>query len=223
MKIVNTPESREGNLIRYIVYLVGYLMAAGVVKLNIWKAPLKIWDFILFVLVSAMVMLFFIYRFNREQRFFRRSHQLNLVGDLGFTIGLTILVTGLRIIVMYFQLTKHIDLYGFQITYDKFESVDMFYFMVVSEGILLPILQEFLATGFLFNYAFRRDDRSIAILGIVASGLLFSLLSFQFSIPLLLINWLFGMIFAWSYLYTQSIWMPMYLAVLNGLLMVIMI
>ena len=67
---MNTPESREGNLIRYAVYLAGYLMARGVVKIVTMNSPLRVWDLILFVLITAMVLLFYIYRFNREQRFF---------------------------------------------------------------------------------------------------------------------------------------------------------
>ena len=94
--------------------------------------------------------------------------------------------------------------------------------MIIAEGIILPILQEFLATGFLFNYAFRRDSRLVAVSGILVSGIIFSILNFQLSFLLFVINVVFGAIFAWVYLYTQSIWMPMYLAVLNGLLMIVL-
>lgn len=219
---MNTPESREGNLIRYLFYAVGYLMAIGVVKLVTKNTVVHIWDLILYVLITAMVTLFYVYRFNREQRFFQRRYSLPWLGDLGFTIGMTILITVLRIFVMYFQEYGKISKYGFQIIYLKHESVAMFWFLMLAYGILLPILQEFLSTGFLFNYQFRKDNMSVAILGIVVSGLIFSILNFQLSLPLFLIDTIFGAIFAWSYLYTQSIWMPMYLAVLNGLLLVMM-
>ena len=220
---MNTPESREGNLIRYLVYLAGYLLAAGVVKLVTLKNPLRVWDVILFVLVTAMVLLFYVYRFNREQRFFETSIKWPWLGDLGLTIGLTILVTALRIIVMYLQSYNRVSWYGFQQVYLKHTNVQMFWFLIVAEGIVMPILQEFLATGFIFNYAFRKNSKSVALLGIVVSGLIFSVLNFQFSLPLLLIEVGFGALYAWSYLYTQSIWMPMYLAVISGILRVIMI
>lgn len=219
---MNTPESREGNLIRYIVYAVGYLMAVGVVKLVINKTPPRLWDLVLFILIAAMVTLFYIYRFNREQRFFQRRYSLPWLGDLGFTIGITILVTALRILVMYFQSYNKISFYGFQASYIKHENVGMFWFLIIAEGIILPILQEFLATGFLFNYAFRRDSRLVAVSGILVSGIIFSILNLQLSFLLFVINVVFGAIFAWVYLYTQSIWMPMYLAVLNGLLMIVL-
>lgn len=222
MKILNTPESREGNLIRYIVYTVGYLMVVGVVKLVTNNSPIRIWNLILFGLITVMVGLFYIYRFNREQRFFKRRHSLPFLGDIGLTIGLTLLVTALRIMVMYLQAYNKISWYGFQIIYLKHESIPMFWFLIVANGLVLPILQEYLATGFLFNYLFRQNTKLAAIAGIITSGIVFSILNFQLSWPLLAIDVMFGAIFAWSYLYTQALWMPMYLSILSGLLIVVM-
>lgn len=220
---MNTPESREGNLIRYTVYVVGYLMAIGVVKLVTGKSPLRIWDLILFALIAAMVLLFYIYRFNREQRFFERQFSLPWLGDFGLTVGLTILITVLRILVMYLQAYHHIPMYGFQTIYLKHESNSMFWFLILADGILLPILREFLATGFLFNYLFRQNTVAAGVAGIIVSGLIYSVFNFQFSLPLFLIEFVFGAIFAWTYLYSQALWLPMYLAVLSSLLTVIMI
>lgn len=219
---MNTPESREGNLIRYIVYTVGYLMVVGVVKLVTNNSPIRIWDLILFGLITVMVGLFYIYRFNREQRFFKRRHSLPFLGDIGLTIGLTLLVTALRIMVMYLQAYNKISWYDFQIIYLKHESIPMFWLLIVANGLVLPILQEYLATGFLFNYLFRQNTKLAAIAGIITSGIVFSILNFQLSWPLLAIDVMFGAIFAWSYLYTQALWMPMYLSILSGLLIVVM-
>jgi membrane protease YdiL (CAAX protease family) len=219
---VNTPESREGNLIRYIVYFVSYLMAAGVVKLVTMKSPMRIWDLILFTLISAMVLLFYIYRFNREQRFFERDFSLPWLGNFGLMVGLTLVVTAGRISVSWLQSYNKVAWYGFQTNYLKHESITMYWFLILAIGMVLPILQEFLTTGFLFNYMFRESTKLTATLGIITSGVLFSLLNFQASIPLLIINVLFGMLFAWSYLYTQTLWMPVYLAVVNGIILVIM-
>ncbi|MCT7841118.1 MAG: CPBP family intramembrane metalloprotease, partial [Lactobacillus crispatus] len=73
---MNTPQSREGNVIRYAVYLAGYVAVFAVVKLVTRKSPAHIWDLILFGLVAAMILLFYVYRFNREQRFFARDFKL---------------------------------------------------------------------------------------------------------------------------------------------------
>ncbi|WEV50841.1 CPBP family glutamic-type intramembrane protease [Lactobacillus sp. ESL0731] len=220
---MNTPASREGNLFRYIVYFIGYLMAAGTVKLVTINSPIRIWDLILFALISLMVLLFFIYRFNREQRFFDRSLSGSWLGNFGMIIGLTLVVTALRIVVSWLQAYGKVKLYGFQTMYLRHESVAMYWFLVVALGIVLPILQEFLITGFLFNYAFRRNTMLTAILGIAASGILFSALNWQTTVPLLVINAIFGALFAWSYLYTQTLWMPIYLAVVNGIILMVMI
>lgn len=50
---MNTPQSREGNVIRYAVYLAGYVAVFAVVKLVTRKSPVHIWDLILFGLVAA--------------------------------------------------------------------------------------------------------------------------------------------------------------------------
>lgn len=113
--------------------------------------------------------------------------------------------------------------YDFQTIYLKNQSTGMFWFLIVVQGIILPILQEFLATGFLFNYAFRRDSVQVAVIGIIVSGLIFSVLNYQSSLINFFIEALYGMLFAWSYLYSQTIFMPIYLAMLSSVLTVIMV
>ena len=219
---MNTPASRQGNIIRYLIYFISYLMVAGVIKLVTANSPIHIWDLILFATISLMVSLFFIYRFNREQRFFDRSFAGSWLSNFGLIVGLTAVVTALRISVSWLQSYGRLKLYNFQIAYLHHEATVTYWFLVVAIGIVLPILQEFLITGFLFNYAFRSNTVLTAILGILTSGILFSLLNWQNSLTLLLINIIFGALFAWSYLYTQTLWMPIYLAILNGVLLMIM-
>lgn len=220
---MNTPQSREGNVIRYAVYLAGYVAVFAVVKLVTRKSPVHIWDLILFGLVAAMILLFYVYRFNREQRFFARDFKLPWWGSLSTVVLLTLVITVTQISISYLQSYGRISHYDFQLIYAKSESVNMFWFLIVVQGIVLPILQEFLATGFLFNYAFRRNTKQVAIMGIIVSGLIYSLLSFQNSVVLFIIDAIYGMVFAWSYMYTQTLLMPIYLAVVSGVLTVIMI
>lgn len=220
---MNTPQSREGNVIRYAVYLAGYVAVFAVVKLVTRKSPVHIWDLILFGLVAAMILLFYVYRFNREQRFFARDFKLPWLGSLSTVVLLTLVITVTQISISYLQSYGRISHYDFQLIYAKSESVNMFWFLIVVQGIVLPILQEFLATGFLFNYAFRRNTKQVAIMGIIVSGLIYSLLSFQNSVVLFIIDAIYGMVFAWSYMYTQTLLMPIYLAGVSGVLTVIMI
>ena len=220
---MNTPQSREGNVIRYAVYLAGYVAVFAVVKLVTRKSPVHIWDLILFGLVAAMILLFYVYRFNREQRFFARDLKLPWLGSLSTVVLLTLVITVTQISISYLQSYGRISHYDFQLIYGKSVSLNMFWFLIVVQGIVLPILQEFLATGFLFNYAFRRNTKQVAIMGIIVSGLIYSLLNFQNSVVLFIIDAIYGMVFAWSYMYTQTLLMPIYLAVVSGVLTVIMI
>jgi len=210
-------------VIRYAVYLAGYVAVFAVVKLVTRKSPVHIWDLILFGLVAAMILLFYVYRFNREQRFFARDYKLPWLGSLSTVVLLTLVITVTQISISYLQSYGRISHYDFQLIYAKSESVNMFWFLIVVQGIVLPILQEFLSTGFLFNYAFRRNTKQVAIMGIIVSGLIYSLLNFQNSVVLFIIDAIYGMVFAWSYMYTQTLLMPIYLAVVSGVLTVIMI
>lgn len=220
---MNTPESREGNVIRYAVYLIGYVMVFAVVKLVTRKSPLHVWDLILFGVVAAMILLFYVYRYNRENRFFARDFKLPWLGNFSAVVLLTLVITATRISISYLQAYGKIPFYDFQTIYLKNQSIGMFWFLIVVQGIILPILQEFLATGFLFNYAFRRDSVQVAVIGIIVSGLIFSVLNYQSSLINLFIEALYGMLFAWSYLYSQTIFMPIYLAMLSSVLTVIMV
>lgn len=220
---MNTPKSREGNIIRYAVYLVGYVLVFAVVKLVTRKPPLHVWDLVLFCLVTAMTLLFYIYRFKREQRFFARDFSLPWLGNLSAVVLLILMITATRILISYLQIYGMIPRYDFQLVYLENESTDMYWFLILVQGIVLPILQEFLATGFLFNYAFRKNTKQVAITGMIVSGFIFSLLNFQTSPILFVIEMIYGALFAWSYLYTQTLWMPVYLAVISGVLTVIMI
>lgn len=218
---MNTPESKEGNIIRYIVYLVGFF-AVLIVKSIVGLEP-KVWNVVLFALVSLMILLFFIYRFNREQRFFTPKLVFPWLNNYGLTITLTIVVIFSRIFISYLQSFHYLPNYSFQAAFLKHETVPLFWFLFFSEGIIFPLLRQFLSTGFLFNYAFRSDSQAAGIAGIIVSGAIFAVLSLQFSPLLFILNLLYGMLFAWSYLYTQTIWLPLYLAMLNGILLVIVI
>lgn len=220
---MNTPKSREGNVIRYAVYLIGYVMVFAVVKLVTRKSPLHVWDLILFGVVAAMILLFYVYRYNRENRFFARDFKLPWLGNFSAVVLLTLVITATRISISYLQAYGKMPFYDFQTIYLKNQSTRMFWFLIVVQGIILPILQEFLATGFLFNYAFRRDSVQVAVIGIIVSGLIFSVLNYQSSLINFFIEALYGMLFAWSYLYSQTIFMPIYLAMLSSVLTVIMV
>ena len=198
-------------------------MVFAVVKLVTRKSPLHVWDLILFGVVAAMILLFYVYRYNRENRFFARDFKLPWLGNFSAVVLLTLVITATRISISYLQAYGKIPFYDFQTIYLKNQSIGMFWFLIVVQGIILPILQEFLATGFLFNYAFRRDSVQVAVIGIIVSGLIFSVLNYQSSLINLFIEALYGMLFAWSYLYSQTIFMPIYLAMLSSVLTVIMV
>ena len=215
---MNTPQSREGNIIRYLVYFAVFIFTALVDDLAIKSSSISIWNIILFVIVASMCTLFYIYRYNREQRFFDSRFNVPWLSSYRLTVTLSLLVAGGRIGVSYLQLYHGMAASPLQNAYLAHASALLYWFMLVANGVVMPVLEEYLCTGFLFNYWFRAEQKSVAYLGILCSGLLYAALSFQFAPAVLACNVCFGMLFAWSYLSTQTIWMPIYLAALNGVL-----
>ncbi|MBD5429883.1 CPBP family intramembrane glutamic endopeptidase [Lactobacillus sp.] len=220
---LNTPQSKRGNLVRYGVYLFLYFIIIACKMWGLWNKKLHIAGAIFFILISIFVLYFYIRRYNREQRYFEKRFSMPLLGDYGFTIGMSIFVIVSRFVVSYLQAQNKLPTAYFQVVYSKSESSLLFWFLIFCLGVFLPTLQIFLSTGFFFNYYFRNQDLVSAVAGIVFSGLFFGILNFQFPMALVVVNSLYGMLFAWSYMYTQTITMPIYLAMLNGLFMVVLI
>lgn len=136
---------------------------------------------------------------------------------------MTILTIASRLLISYLQAKGKLAFSTFQTAYLKHETTPIFWFFIFSIGILLPVLQQFLVNGFFFNYFFRKTNAISAVVGVICSGCFFSLLSGQFAFSLLVVNLIYGMAFAWSYLYSQTLWIPIYLSVLNGTFTVILI
>lgn len=223
MASLNTPASRQGNFTRYAVYLVLYLIVLGCKSLTIFHNKFHLFGMILFIPIAAVVLLFYIRQFNHEQKYFVKSFKLSFLGDYTFTFGMTLIIIAARILFTYLQAKGSLPKLTLQVHYLDHESNSLYWFLIFAIGIVFPALQQFLTNGFFFNYFFRESTMLSSVLGMLASGLFFSILNFQFSLPILIVNFIYGVLFAWSYLYTQSLWIPVYLSILNGILMVIMI
>lgn len=219
---VNTPQSSQGNFVRYIVYLFLYVIVIACKMWALWGKKLHIAGAIFFVIISLLVLYFYIRRYNREQRYFEKRFSMPLLGDYGFTIGMSLFVIISRFVISYLQAQNKLPMFYFQSVYSESESTLLFWFLVFCLGIFLPAMQVILSTGFFFNYYFRGQDLVSAILGIVCSGIFFGILNLQFPLALVVVNSIYGMLFAWAYMYTQTIAMPIYLAMLNGLFMVVL-
>lgn len=219
---MNSPRSQEGNIIRLTIFAIGYAIVWITERIVANQKNISIIGSIIFALIAWIVLFFYIYSFNREKHYFERVYEVGLLDKMPLTIGLTLIVTLIQILVSYLQTSGKIDAYPFQLDYVKYASNKLFWFLIIAKGIVLPTLQIYIADGFLFNYMFRGSQVKAAILGIITSGVIYSVLNFQFSIPLFLIQTLMGMLFAWSYLYTQNLTMPLYLSIMSNILTVIM-
>ena len=141
---MNTPSSRQGNLTRYIVYLVLYLIVIGVKKLALLNDHVNKIGYFFFLLCALFTLYFYIRQFNREQRFFEKKPTMPLLADYGFIVGVSILVILGRVFVSYLQAKGSVPLMSFQIIYQKAECNLLFWFLIFSTGLLLPAMQVYL-------------------------------------------------------------------------------
>ena len=205
MMNLNSPASKVGSLIRYSVYFLFY----GLILLNI---PSFIKCILCFIILS-----FYIQRFNKEKIYFKRTIHSPYLGNYGFLFFMTIFITISQICIFYLQMKKVIPLSQIQIAYRKKESIWLIITILV---ILIPTLQIYLTNGFFFNYYFRKQTVSTALLGIISSGLFYGLLNWNNSLIYLGINSLYGIIYAYSYLRTERITVPIYFAIITNLFMI---
>ena len=132
---MNTPRSREGNLVRGTIYLIGYFIIFGARRLAISGGKVRLWGGILFFLLSLMMLIFYVYRFNRESRYFQKEEQLlPLTDHFGQLALTTVVIFVLRMLVNYLQLTKGLGLTAVQQSYHTGATSGTFWFMIFAEG-----------------------------------------------------------------------------------------
>lgn len=219
---VNSPASKQGNLVRMSGYLLGYMLVFMFQRiLSRQKTISPLWELLFFVL-AAVVTFFSIYRYNREERFFDKDEdKVSLVNDLKVTALFTVIILGLRVFIAWKQSSGSLPDYSLAAVYQAHASNQMFWFQIISQGLILSALQAYLSVGFFFNYAFRTGGKLAAIAGLLCSGLFFAILNWQFIPALFLANAIVGAFIAWSFLYTRNFLVAIYLSLLNGLIFVI--
>ncbi|MEW4587014.1 CPBP family glutamic-type intramembrane protease, partial [Lactobacillus crispatus] len=206
----DSPNSPEGNGIRYLCYLLGYMVVLAVYKFVTKDLPPSILDMTFFFVASIGILYFITSRYNAEEkRYFSSYYEAPFLSHFWVTVGLFFLVTALRISIDYLQALKQMPMFTYQYNYQVNNSQQLFWFLVMSKGIILPLLQLYILVGFFFNYFFRYNDKKTAFIGILVSGLAFCLCNFCPSPIILALEVLIGMIIAWSYLYSQALWMPL--------------
>lgn len=220
---MNTPESNEGNIVRYAIYLVAYFILIGINQLAInVKGFNAIWG-VLFMLLALGLLYFYIIRFNRENRYFQKNTTTNgLLRNYGAVMIALVLIVAIQILISYGQTMGKIPSFNLQKTYLKHATSGAFWFLIIGNGLIISALQQFLTNGFFFNYWFRNNEKTTALLGVVVSGVLYAVLNFPGNIVLLIIEIVIGSLLAWSYLYTQTMLVPIILAMVSSTLMFVL-
>lgn len=223
MKTVNTPKSFQGNIVRYSVYLVIYLFLYACIYQVIHIARVN-WLIDIPILIFVLLGLFFYTRrYNKEQRYFEKKTEITLASDYKLIVGATILLIAFRLLIAYFQFKKYVPFTRNQLFYLQHENNDLFWLLIIYQGLFLSVMQQFLGIGFFFNYFFRKQTFFHAMVGILMSALFFAFLNLQFSLLWFIINFAFGYFFALFYLYSQSFLWTIYFAILNSIFWIILL
>ncbi|WP_125608029.1 CPBP family glutamic-type intramembrane protease [Lapidilactobacillus bayanensis] len=221
---MRSPASFFGNLVRYLFF-------AALVLLAIWLKDLAFADnkvsgtfVILFLALAVIGFWFLIRQFNLEQQYFAvqpNSRQQVLSSASGFITLMLLIIGALNLLIAWLQVAGKLP--ALTNTAGNFDLNHIgFWLNILMVGIILPVLEQLLATGFLFNYAFRGSSPVIAVVGILVSATLFTILQFQPAIMPAFIQFWFGLLFAMSYLYTRRIEVPICLNIFSAILMIIL-
>ncbi|MFD1465925.1 type II CAAX prenyl endopeptidase Rce1 family protein [Lapidilactobacillus mulanensis] len=221
---MKSPASLFGNLVRYVIFIALVLVTTWLKDMTFDQGKISGIFLVLCLAATALSLLFFIRQFNLEQRYFSsgsNSRPEVLSNAFGFLFLLVLIVGGLNLVVGWLQVSGSIP--QFANTANKFDINDMgFWLNILIVGIALPVLQQFVATGFFFNYLFRRSTIANTILGMLFSGAIFAALQFQTSFMPIFLQFSLGCLFSLSYLYTRRLEVPICLNIFSAILMIVL-
>lgn len=217
---MNIQKFEEIGLIKYAGYFFCYAVIYSIAR-AVTKQGTTLLGTIVFLTFAWSGMMLLAYEYRKEQKQFDNYYSWPILSHMGIVIVLALLITACRIGFDYLQSSWYIDYLNIGKIYLDHETKSNFVFIVIAFGVVLPFLQVYLADGFFFDYLFRWQTKESAVIGIFTSALVFAILSLEFQPIWFLLNFFVGIILAWSFLRSQALWLPLFLAVINGLLMMI--
>ncbi|KRN04340.1 type II CAAX prenyl endopeptidase Rce1 family protein [Holzapfeliella floricola] len=219
---MNTPNSKIGNLTRYFIYLITYFIYLFFQSQAIEHGTNQIVWLIGLVLVFGLSCYFYLRQFVlEERRFFKREYDPWSVHLKLLVLAMAIIAL-IRLYISFQQYSGHLALTTPQSFYLANAKPALFWSSIIIKGILMSILQAFIINGFFFNYFFKRNTLVDTILGLVISGLIFSVLNFSQSFALFMFQWLIGIIISFVYLRTYRMSISVYLLAVNAIMTIIL-
>lgn len=221
---MKSPASRLGNSVRFIIFFALAIVTTWLRNMTFDQNKISGLFGLLFFSIAALTLLFFIRQFNLEKRYF--SDRLNSLSDVfnnafGFVIVMFLAVGGLTLLIAWLQVDGKLPVFSQEAT--SFEVVDVgFWLNILMSGILMPIVNQYLVSGFFFNYFFRVESHLNIVLGMLFSGLLFALLQFQPWFMPAFLQASFGWLFALSYLRTNNLTVPIFLNIFSAILFIVL-
>ncbi|MGX4763852.1 CPBP family glutamic-type intramembrane protease [Holzapfeliella sp. JNUCC 72] len=219
---MNTPNSKIGNLTRYFIYLIIYFIYLFFQSQAIEHGTNHLFWTIGLIVIFGLSCYFYLRQFVlEERRFFKREYDSWSV-HIKLIVIATAIIALIRLYVSFQQYSGHLALTSPQSFYLANATTTLFWSSIVFKGILMSILQGFIVNGFFFNYFFKRNTLIDTLLGLVMSGLIFSILNFSQSFVLFTLHWLIGMVISFVYLRTYRVSISVYLLAVNAIMTIIL-
>lgn len=210
----------------YVIWLIMVVISQHLEQLSIGNKSIR-WTYaVLFLIVSALFLLMMVGRYRHEQLSFEGSAP-NLFEGLGLFFGFVTFIA--LIIGIFLFLISYLKAQGrlpsLKVSSDYLDrGLLVFWFDLLASAFIVAVEQQFVVTGFFFNYFFRENTLTSALLGIIISGILYGLLNMEvFHFINFFIYCAIGCLLAVVYLATQNFQISLLLGIFVAILRVILI
>ncbi|RHW51979.1 hypothetical protein DS831_01215 [Bombilactobacillus bombi] len=223
MQALKSPSIRG---IWYIIWLALVIFSQKLEQLCLGNKGLNPLMAVIFVVLSGLILFFMWARYQHEQQCFNSPtnslHQ-------GITEFFGLIAFAIIAIGLFMMLISYLKAMGrFPYLINRADYLDRgsiaFWFDLLATSLVIAIEQQFVTTGFFFNYFLRRNSLGSALAGIFLSGLIYGLLNLE---VLHWINFFIYMAIGWMlatiYLSTQNFRICVMMAVFIAILKVILI
>lgn len=223
---MQSEEDSKISYTRYLLWVVFTIISEKFEQLCIGPKGLRFFAVFIFILISIFVLYTMFHRFQHEERMFADSEQ-NLVASVtshfGIVMFAVLAIGAFMLLISYFKAKGGFPTLVTRVDYANRGALAFWFDLIATAGVI-SVEQQFVSTGYFFNYFWSRSNGWNTLMGILISGLIFGLLNLDsFHLVNYFIYCAIGWVIATVYLATQNFKISLMLGVFVGILKVILI
>ncbi|UQS81915.1 hypothetical protein MOO45_06915 [Bombilactobacillus folatiphilus] len=223
---MNALKSPTLSRIWYAIWIIMVVISQQLLKMSYSVKQIN-WSYASLFLISAVLFLVaMVARYRYESQIFTPQNPTFLegVGNFFGLVAFTVVAIGLFLLIISGLKAKG-RFPSLQVKTDYLaRGTVVFWFELLASALLVAVEQQFVTTGFFFNYFWRRNNLTSALLGILVSGILYGILNMEtFNFINFFIYGAVGCLLAIVYLATQNFRISVVLGIFVAILRVILI